>query len=169
MHARWRRRLGVAAAALAVAACATPRLHDGVFRAHERFRVTVPGPAWEVAAATRTALALRHRDGRAGIMATVDCGESVQRPDPPALVGRLFVGLRERETLANGPATVGGLPAAHAIVQARVGGPDDRMRMEAYVVKDERCVYDLVYAAPPAEFEAQRADFRRFVESFAKE
>jgi hypothetical protein len=59
--------------------------------------------------------------------------------------------------------------AAHAIVEAGVGTGGERVRMEAYVLKDERCVYDLVYVASPETFEAQRPDFKRFVDSFAKE
>ena len=42
-------------------------------------------------------------------------------------------------------------------------------RIEAYVLKDGACVYDFAYVAPPASFDAWRADFRRFVESFVKE
>jgi hypothetical protein len=36
-------------------------------------------------------------------------------------------------------------------------------------VKDGRCVYDLLYVAPPASFESSRGDFERFVGSFAAE
>ena len=169
MRARWRRRLGVAAAALMLGACATPRVENGVFRAPELFRVTVPGPGWEVTSAEPTELALRHRDGGAGILANAECREALARRDLDVLTRRLLVGLRERETLENGATTVGGVPAAHTIVEAQVGGRAQRMRLEAYVIKDERCVYDLVYVAPADAFEAQRPDFRRFVESFAKE
>jgi len=35
------------------------------------------------------------------------------------------------------------------------------------VVKGDRCVYDLMYAAPAARFEAWRSDFDRMVASFA--
>jgi hypothetical protein len=169
MRARWRRRLGVAAAALTLAACATARVENGVFRAPALFRVTVPGAGWEITAAEPTELGLRHRDSHAGILANAECGEGAVRRDLRVLTRRLFVGLRGRETLAHGPATVGGVPAVHTIVEAQVGRSAERMRMEAYVMKDERCVYDLVYVAPADVFEAQRADFGRLVESFAKE
>ena len=39
----------------------------------------------------------------------------------------------------------------------------------AYILKNGRCVYDLLYVAPAATFEDGRPDFQRFVESFAKE
>jgi hypothetical protein len=161
----------VATAALALAACAGPaaRVEHGVFRVPEKFRVTVPGPGWNVAEASRADLELRHPATRAGILVNVDCGAGLAKPDLTALARRLFVGLRSREVLENGVTSVGGVPAAHAVMEAQVAGDDERMRVEAYVLKDEGCVYDLVYVAPVGAFADRRPDFQRFVESFAKE
>ena len=164
-----RRRFGVALAALTLAACATASAPDTIFRVPERFRVTLPGAGWETTPMNSVELALRHRESGAGIFANAECGESAARRDLRLLALQLFVGLRERATLENGPVTVGGAPAAHAVIEAQASGADGRVRLEAYVMKDDRCVYDLVYVAAPAAFEAQRPDFRRFVESFAKE
>jgi hypothetical protein len=168
MDARWRR-LGVAAVAFVLGGCAGAHLEGGVFRAPSLFRVTVPGPDWVVATASTAELALRHRGARAGILANAECGAAQVRGDLAALVRRLFVGLRARTTLENGTAVVGGVPARHAVVEAQVTGEDERMRVEAYVMKDERCVYDLVYVAPAGAFAGPRSDFLRFVESFARE
>jgi hypothetical protein len=85
------------------------------------------------------------------------------------LARRLFIGLRGREVLENGAATLGGAPAVRAELEAQVSGTDDRVRLEAYVMKDARCVYDLVYAAPAATFAERRPDFQRFLESFVRE
>jgi hypothetical protein len=166
---RWRR-IGAAATALVVSGCASagPRVEQGVFRAPE-FRITVPGPEWDVAAASRAELELRHRGTRAGMLANVECGEELGRRDVAVLSRRLFVGLRGREVLENGTTTVGGVPASHAVMEAQVAGEDERMRVEAYVVKDGRCVYDLVYVAPAATFAEGQPDFRRFVDSFVRE
>ena len=171
MRARWRRRFALAATALVASGCAgqRPDLAHGVFRAPQRFRVAVPGPEWTVARAGDTDLELRHPATRAGMLANVECGAATARQDLPRLARRLFVGLRARDTLANGAATLGGEPAVHAVLEAGVTGDDERMRIEAYVMKDERCVYDLVYVAPSSVFDERRADFQRFVESFAKE
>jgi hypothetical protein len=170
-HVQWRRRVGVAATALVLSGCASTgvRVENGVFRAPTLFRVTVPGPEWDVATASRAELELRHRGTRAGILANAECGEELAGRDLAVLARRLFVGLRGREVLENGAATVGGVPAVRAVMDAQVTGEEERMRVEAYVVKDGRCVYDLVYVAPGATFEAQRPDFRRFVESFVRE
>ena len=171
MRARWRRRLGVTAAtALTLVACAGPHaaLRDGVFRAPHRFRVTVPGGSWTVTRASVAELELRHPSARAGILANAECGEQPAGQELPVLARRLFVGLRARDTLQNGASTLGGLPAVHAVLETQV--PDgERMRLEAYVTKDERCVYDLVYVAPAQTFEEQHGAFQRVVESFVRE
>ena len=172
MRVRWRRRLGVAAGmALAVAGCAGPHvvIEHGVFRAPTLFRVTVPGAEWTVARASESELELRHSTTRAGILAHAECGAEPVRRELGVLARRLFVGLRSRAMLDNGAATLGGLPAVHAVMEATVTGETDRIRLEAYVTKDERCVYDLVYVAPAGAFAERHDDFRRFVESFARE
>ena len=133
------------------------------------FRVAVPGPGWDVTTASDTELTLRHRGARAGILANADCGAASARGDLEALARRLFVGFHGRAILERDAAAVGGLPARHAVMEAQVTGDDDRMRVEAYVVKDERCVYDLVYVAPVAAAPGPRDDFQRFVDSFTRE
>ena len=162
---------GAATAALALAACAGPaaRIEHGVFRVPEKFRVTVPGPGWDVTEASRADLELRHPATRAGILANAECGPGRTQSDLAALTRRLFVGLRSREVLENGVTAVGGVPAAHAMMEVQVAGEDERMRVEAYVLKDGGCVYDLVYVAPVSVFAERRPDFQRFLESFAKE
>lgn len=164
-------RIGVAAAVLALSGCATagPRVENGIFRAPALFRVTLPGPDWDVVTASRAELELRHRATRAGMLANVECGDEPARRDVAVLAHRLFLGLRQREVLENGAATVGGMPAVRAVMEAQVAGQDDRMRLEAYVAKDGRCVYDLVYVAPAAAFAARRPEFQRFVDSFVRE
>ena len=165
------RRTGAAVAtALVLGACATagPRVENGIFRAPGLFRAAMPGPEWTVTT-SKAELELRYRGSRAGILANAECGEDIARRDLPALARRLFVGLRGRQVLQNGTVTVAGAPALHAVVEAGVSGDDERMRMEAYVVKDARCVFDLVYVAPADDFAARRADFQRFVDSFVRE
>jgi hypothetical protein len=85
------------------------------------------------------------------------------------LARRLFVGLRDRQVIENGTATLDGAPAVHLVMEAEVSGREGRMRVEAYVLKDARCVYDVVYAASPETFTAQRPAFQRFLESFVRE
>ena len=171
MRSRGGRRFTVAAMAFVLVSCAGPRveLEHGVFRAPKLFRVTVPGADWTVARAGESEIELRHAATRAGIRANAECGAEPARRELSVLARRLFIGLRGRDVLANGAATLGGLPAVHAVMEAQVAGDSERLRLEVYVTKDERCVYDLVYVAPAASFDERHDDFQRFVESFARD
>jgi hypothetical protein len=154
---------------LALAACAGHRLVDGVYRAPSGYRVTVPGPAWEVAADSRADLELRNRTAAVGMLANAECDRAIVRRTWDVLSQHLLIGLRDRTTLETGEAPLNGRRASHQVLEGRMRQSEDRVRIESYTLKGDRCVYDLLYVAPPAAFDAWRGDFQRFVDSFAGE
>ena len=158
-----------AAAFAVLAGCEGRRVHDGVYRSAHGFRVTVPGPMWKVVDGSRAELELRRTDGGAGMLAHATCRPETARRDFGLLERHLLLGLRDRATLEEGETDVGGRRAVHLVVEGRPRDGEDRMRIESYMLKDGRCVYDLLYVAAPDDFDGGRADFRRFVQSFALE
>jgi hypothetical protein len=162
--------LGLAAAlAVVVAACSVRRIDSGVYHSPKGYRVVVPGPDWEVVERSRADLELRHRGGAAGLLAHATCDEAARRRSPDALGRSLLAGLRDRTVLERGQVSLNGRPASRTVVEARseVGGPE--IRIEIITVTGSRCVYDLMYAAPAAGFDARRADFQRLTGSFTAE
>jgi hypothetical protein len=158
-------------AAVGVASCATgTRIEGGVYRAPSGYRVTVPGAEWDVMTdevrGARTDLQLRHRDGRAAMLAHGACDGGAARRSFDILTRHVLVGLRDRTVVEDGSAQVNGRTAAHTVVDARRRQSEERVRVESYVVKDERCVYDLLFVAVPDVFEARRPAFQSFVNSF---
>jgi hypothetical protein len=169
VNAAARRAAALAALTLALGACAGRRLVDGVYRGPSGYRVTVPGAAWEVAADSRADLELRHRSAPVGMLANAVCDPAVARRGWDVLAQHLLIGVRDREVVEAGEMPVNGRVASHRVLEGRMRQTDDRVRIESYTLKGHRCVYDLLYVAPPADFDAWRGDFRRFVESFAGE
>ena len=170
MSAGARRAALVTAVAFAMlAGCAGRRLQDGVYRSEHGFRVTVPGPGWRVVDGSRAELELRRADGEAGMLAHATCRPEAVRRSFGLLERHLLLGLRDRATLEAGETDLAGRRAAHLLVEGRSRDGKGRMRIESYVLKDARCVYDLLYVAPRDEFDGGRADFRRFVQSFTME
>ena len=153
----------------AVAGCAGRRLQDGVFRSEHGYRVSVPAPDWVVVDDSAADLELRRADGQAGMLVAATCRPVAARLRYADLGRHLLLGLRERKTLENSEASVGGHRGSHLVVEGRMQQSRQRVRIESYTIKDDRCVYDLLYVAPPATFESSRADFERFVQSFAAE
>jgi hypothetical protein len=151
------------------AGCAGRRLHDGVYRSEHGYRVTVPGQGWMVVDDSAADLELRRADGQAGMLIAATCRPAAARRRDADLARHLLLGLRERETLEDGEASLAGYRGVHLVVEGRMRDSRERVRIESYTVKDRRCVYDLLYVAPPTAFEASRGDFERFVGSFAAE
>jgi hypothetical protein len=151
------------------AGCAGHRLDNGVYRSEHGYRVTVPGPGWTVVARSLADLELRRADDRAGMVAAATCRGAAARRRTSDLSRHLLLGLRDRETLEEEEASLAGRWGVHAVVEGRMRDGTERVRIESYTVKDDRCVYDFLYVAPPASFDSTRADFARFVESFAPE
>ena len=153
--------------ALSLGACAGRRIVDGVYRAPDGYRVTLPGAAWDVAAESRADLELRNRTAPAGMLANGVCEPAVVRRTEDVLARHLLVGLRDRTMIEANEVQVNGRVASHRLLEGRMS--DERVRIESYTLKSDRCVYDLLYVAAPDVFDAWRGDFQRFVASFIGE
>jgi len=165
------RRAAVIAAVLAMAlgACAGRRIVEGVYHAPSGYRVTLPGAAWEIAPDARADLELRNRTAPAGMLANAVCDPAVARRGWDVLAQHLLIGMRDRDVVEANEAPVNGRVASHRLLEGRMRQSDERVRIESYTLKGERCVYDLLYVAAPSAFDAWRGDFQRFVESFVGE
>ncbi|PYM92727.1 MAG: hypothetical protein DME04_14215 [Candidatus Rokuibacteriota bacterium] len=159
----------VLVAMIALAACAGRRIENGIYHSPKGYRVALPSPAWVVAEASRADLELRHHGGGAAMLANAECDERSTARSGDLLLRQLLIGIRDRATITREEVSLNGRRAVHRVLDGRLASPDEPTRIEAYVMKDERCVYDFVYVAPPPSFESWRPDFLRFVESFEKE
>ena len=156
-------------AVIAFSGCAGRRIENGVYHSDKGYRLTLPGSDWSVAADSKADLELRHQDGLAAMLANAECDDRAKSRSAGLLLGQLLIGLHDRATIEQNEVSVNGQQALHRVLDGRVAADGAPTRIEAYVLIEQGCVYDFAYAAPPASFEAWRADFRRFVESFAKE
>ena len=160
----------VLGAIVALAGCgAGRRIENGVYHSMKGYRVTVPGAEWVVADASRADLELRHRDGAAAMLANAQCGEGTETRGAGLLLRQLLIGIRDRATIEQEEVSLNGQRAVRRVLEGRVSEDGAPTRIEAYVMSEGHCVYDFVYVAPPASFEAWRGQFRAFVESFAME
>jgi hypothetical protein len=153
-----------------LAGCAAGRrIDNGVYHSTKGYRLTVPGADWRVAEDSRADLELRHHDGTAAMLANAQCDAEAQTRSANLLLVHLLIGIRDRETIEQEETSLNGQRAVRRVLDGRLDGAAAPTRIEAYVVKDGRCVYDFVYAAPVSSFDVHRAQFRNFVESFARE
>jgi hypothetical protein len=167
-----RRRLALAGlvAVMVGAGCASRRVESGdTFSSNKGYSVRLPAGPWEVESDGAADVALRRPSAHAGMLVNAACEGGTARRSLEILARQLLVGVRGRRVLENGEVTVNGRRAAHTLLEARVEDGAAPVRVEMYVIKDERCVYDFLYVAPPATFETWRGDFRGLVETLRTE
>lgn len=159
------KRFGALVFALALAGCSASRIENGVFYSPKGYHVSLPGQGWVVKPGGAAELELQRTNAGGGMLADATCdGRTAGRP-LALLTRHLTFGLGHRDTLESVQNEAGGLQAERTVVRGTVDGSD--VMVEAVVLKDERCVYDLVYVAPVDAFESGRGDFQALVESFA--
>ena len=159
----------VAASLLATAGCAATRIEDGRYRSPKGYQVAVPPNGWMVVNEDDVDLVLRHEQPPARMLVNASCDETVRTRSGKVLARHLLMGLKHRTVVERDEVPVGGRPAIHLLLEGEDGDQGTRVRVDAYVVKTDRCVYDFLYVAPAASFAAGREDFRHVVESFRME
>ena len=165
----WRSGAAGLGVALLLAGCASRHAPDAVYRSSKGYRVTLPGQDWRVVDDGRADLELRHRQGSAGMLVNATCDARRAGRSLEALRREILAGFSHREVQERAAVPVAGRPAEHLVVDGQASPAGGRVRVELVVVQGERCVYDLVYAAPPEDFARWRGDFQRAVETFALE
>jgi hypothetical protein len=149
--------------------CARARIEDGRYLSAKGYRVAVPPAGWTVVAGAPADLALRRESPRAQMLVNASCDGPERGRSSAILTRHLLMGLGRRSPVVKDEVAIGGRVAAHVVLEGQAPGERDAVRVEAYVIRGERCVYDFLYAAPAGSFEAWRGDFRRVVESFTAE
>lgn len=157
----------IVAVVVVAAGCAGKRIENGVFHAPSGYRVALPGPAWTVSPRGPADLELRHRSVRAGMLVNASCDGPAARRGLDVLARHVLIGLRDRRVLADEPISLNGRQGGRTVVEGRPADGQARVRVEAYVLRDAQCVYDLLYVAPPEAFGTLHPDFEKLVQSFA--
>jgi hypothetical protein len=114
-------------------------------------------------------LELRHRDSAAGMVVNAVCDGKASRRSPGVLRSHLLAGLRERKVIERQDVSLDGRAGTRTVLEAHAVGSDSRFLIDTVTVTDERCVYDLIYAAPVEALADHHAAFDQFVGSFAME
>jgi hypothetical protein len=149
--------------------CVVKRIENGVYHSSKGYRVTIPKVEWTLVDAGPADLTLRHQVSSAGIAVNAVCDGAALRRPAGVLARQLHIGLRDRRTIERTTVEVAGRPASRTLVEGHLEGESTRVRVESLSMTDARCLYDFLYVAPPAAFEATRGDFTTFVDSFRTE
>jgi hypothetical protein len=165
MHRNRMRFHGFVAVAL-FAGCAHAESFDGGVLRKGALRIELgPVPAsWRRVHVEGADLAFRDDERGGSTLFDVRCGGRDDDAPLGILTQNLVMGTTERDFAAQDVIPFDGREAMHSRLRAKLDGVP--MQYDIYVMKKDGCVYDLVYVAPPEQFEAGTTDFERFVGGF---
>lgn len=139
---------------------------DGrVYRAGDvAFAVRGIPERWEPHEHRASALAFRDRLAQATILINGRCGQAADDVPLASLTQHLFLDFTERAVEEQVVVPLDGREAMHTVLTAKLDGVP--MRYDAWVLKKDGCVYDLLYFAPSDTFERGRSAFTGLVQGF---
>ena len=165
----WRRGAVQIGVVLILAGCAGRQAPDAAYQSSKGYHLTLPGPDWQSTSDGRADIELRHREAPAGMLVHASCDARLAGQPVDALRRAILAGFSGRDVQVQETTTVAGRESAHVVADGWTTRPEDRVRVELFVVRGDRCVYDLAYVAPPDDFARWRPEFQRLVASFAPE
>ena len=150
---------------LVLAACGGSALKGSVYRADGlAFRLGETPPTWTRITVTNTRLAFRDEAAEATILVNGRCGKDGDDVPLLALTQHLFMSFTERETIEQKVIPMDGREAMHTVMRAKLDGVPKVF--DAYVLKKDGCVYDLVGIWAVGQFERNQASFESFAGGF---
>jgi hypothetical protein len=127
------------------------------------FEVPLPGDEWQPVPDEPSVLTLVHIQLAAGITISVTCQQ--ERDVPLDILARhLFFGFKNIEILQQAPQALNGVPALKTVARARLDGRE--VQLHSYVVRRDRCIYDMVYFASPQDYSPGGPSFERMMAGF---
>ena len=122
---------------------------------------------WSSAASPPADFAFWNEDLRATVYADTSCGPRYQDSPLPILANNLTFGFTELETASEWTLTLSAREGLERVSRGKLDGVP--MALAVSVLKKGPCVFDLVYVAAPATFEAGLPDYRAFRDGFEAE
>ncbi|MBK6518011.1 MAG: hypothetical protein IPM79_38150 [Polyangiaceae bacterium] len=153
--------LGLAAA---LAGCAS-QFDGSVYRGDGfAFRVSPAPAAWRPMAATGAALAYADTASGGQILVNARCDRDAEDTPLRSLTQHLFIRFTERVTHSESVVPFDGREAMRTDITAKLDGVNRRFLV--WVMKKDRCVYDLLYFSSPERFESGAPAFEGWTRDF---
>ncbi len=162
------RRVSLAlAVALIVGVCGCAAAFDGRVYHGEGFSFSIsPSPAeWQAMHVTGAALAYEERDFGGQILVSGRCDRDADDAPLRSLTQHLFLRFTEREITSEETLPFDGREAMRTAVTAKLDGVARQFLV--WVLKKDRCVYDLLYVGSPESFDRGAARFDGWARDFS--
>ena len=129
-----------------------------------RYSVGDPGPGWQQVRPGGADKAWYNADLSAAIYADSNCGARYDDAPLDRLIDSLSLGV-VGQTLREERRTLDGREALLRVFDGQLDGV--AVRVGALALKKDRCVYDVIYIAPPTQFDAGDSAFQAVISAFS--
>jgi len=148
----------------ALSSCATTgSFRDGVLDKKEtRYKITVPGNTWRPVRVGGADIAYFNETSKAVLLVHATC-EGFRDAPVKALASHLFFGIEEKRVLVREERPMDGRQAVYTELEGMLDGAP--VKVAAYTMLKNYCLYDVAYSAPPDSFETDRAQFESIAKS----
>lgn len=156
----------VAGAAIASLAGCSSSFDGKVYRGDDyAFRVAPAPASWKPMAADGAAIVYADTESKGTILVNARCDRDAEDTPLRSLTQHLFLRFTEREIHSEDVRPFDGREALRTDITAKLDGVEQRFLV--WVLKKDRCVYDLVFFSSPATFERTAAAFEAWVSGFS--
>lgn len=131
------------------------------------YRTGQLGADWRVFHVEKSSVAYYHPSLRAVIESNASCRDDADPATLEVLTRHLLIGYTERRYRKSERVPLAGREALHSVIEVKLDGVP--MVLDVYVLKRNGCIFDLSFAAPPAQFVAGVSAFEGFVSGFIDE
>lgn len=128
------------------------------------FQVSPAPAAWRPMKATGAALAYEDTPNGGQVLVNARCDKDAEDTPLRSLTQHLFIRFTERVTHSEDVVPFDGREALRTDITAKLDGVDRRFLV--WVLKKDRCVYDLLYFSPPERFGGGAPTFEAWAQSF---
>ncbi len=155
-----------AATVIAAAGCGREAFDGRVYHAgRASFQVGPVPETWQRIEVEGAMLAFHDRASGGSIEVHAQCGRDADDVPLVALTNHLLIGFTEREVKLEQTVPFDGREARHTVVYAKLDGVP--LALDAWVLKKDGCVYDLVFVVAPAQHAANADGFAKFANGFS--
>lgn len=120
---------------------------------------------WQVVHAEQASVSYFNPDLHAIIESNASCRDDADTTPLEAVTTRLLNGYTDANYRKSEKVPRISREVLHSVIEAKLEGAP--MMLDLYVIKRQGCIFDLSFAAPPAQFSAGSTAFAQFVQGFA--
>jgi hypothetical protein len=129
------------------------------------FSVAQPPAEWQPISVTSAALAYEERDFDGQVLVNARCDRDGDDASLRSLTQHLFLRFTQREAVSEEVFPFDGREALRSEVTAKLDGVSRSFLV--WVLKKDRCVYDLLYVAPPEQYSLGAPRFDAWARQFS--